>query len=97
MKKNLNDYLKIVEGNSVEVNEGYSSKQVDHEELYMIMGDLRKINDLSTKLHYIIKKDPSCVEEWNQIKISRAADYLSSVYDYLTYTNVGDKYHEYEE
>jgi hypothetical protein len=91
MKKKLNDYMRIVKNDSNEINEGYTSDYVDHEELYMIMGDLRKINDLSSKLHYMMKKDPSCVEEWNQIKISRAADYLSSVYDYLTYTNVRDR------
>lgn len=89
-RKKLNDYIKKVRNDVL--SEGLSTEYVDHEELYMIMGDLRKLNDLSAKLYLMLKKNPSDVEEWNQIKISKACDYLSSVYDYLMYTNVEDDF-----
>jgi hypothetical protein len=87
-KKKLNDYLENIRRESLE--EGYSDRPVNPEERYMVLGDLRKINDMSSKLFFMIKKHEADIEEWNQIKISKAADYLSSVYDYLAYTNVED-------
>ena len=90
-KKTLNDYIKQVRKEVL--SEGLSTDYVDHEEMYIIMGDLMKINDLSSKLFFMLKKNPSDVEEWNQIKISKACDYLSSVYDYIKYTNVSDEGH----
>lgn len=87
-KKKLSDYIKSIRKEAIE--EGYSDRHVNHEELYMVLGDLRKINDLSSKLFFMIKKNECDIEEWNQIKISRATDYLSSVYDYLAYTDVDD-------
>lgn len=85
-KKKLNDYLESIRQESFK--EGYSDRQVNPEETYMILGDLRKISDISSKLFFMIKKHECDIEEWNQVKISRAADYLSSVYDYLAYTNI---------
>jgi hypothetical protein len=87
-KKKLNDYIKRARQDAI--SEGLSTSYVDNEEMYMVMGDLRKINDLSSKLFLMIKKNECDIEEWNQVKISKAADYLSSVYDYLAYTNVSD-------
>ena len=86
--KKLNDYLKTIRKEAI--SEGYSNRPVDHEELYMVLGDLRKINDISNKLFFMLKKNECDIEEWNQDKISKAADYLSSVYDYLAYTDVKD-------
>jgi hypothetical protein len=87
-KKKLNDYLENVRKQSFD--EGYSDRPVNQEETYMVLGDLRKINDLSSKLFMMIKKHECDIEEWNQVKISRAAEYLSAVHDYLAYTNVSD-------
>lgn len=91
-QRSLKEYIKQIR-KEVQ-SEGLSTEYVDHEELYMVMGDLRKICDLSNKLYIMLKKNPSGLEEWNQIKISKATDYISSVYDYLMYTNVGDDYEE---
>jgi len=87
-KKKLNDYMKSIRQEAIQ--EGYSNRPVDPDELYMVLGDLRKINDLSNKLYFMLKKSECDIEEWNQIKISKAADYISSVYNYLTYTDVED-------
>lgn len=87
-KKRLNDYIESIRKEAI--SEGYSDRYVNHEERSMVLGDLRKINDLSSKLFFMIKKHEADIEEWNQVKISRAADYLSSVHDYLAYNNVED-------
>jgi hypothetical protein len=87
-KKKLNDYINSIRQEAI--SEGFSDRHVDHEERSMVLGDLRKINDISSKLFFMIKKHESDIEEWNQIKISKAADYLSVVYDYLAYNNVDD-------
>lgn len=88
-KKKLNDYINSIRKENV--SEGYDNNyQYNQEEIFMVLGDLRKINDLSNKLFFMIKKNECDIEEWNQDKISKAADYLSSVYDYLAYTDVND-------
>jgi hypothetical protein len=88
-KKSLKDYIEAIRKEAI--SEGYTDRPIDNEEIYMVSGDLRKINDLSSKIYLIIKKNQCDIEEWNQVKIAKAADYLSSVHDYLAYTNVNDE------
>jgi len=88
-KKSLKDYIDSIRKEAL--SEGYTDRPIDNEEIYMISGDLRKINDLSSKIYLMIKKNQCDIEEWNQVKIAKAADYLASVHDYLAYTNVNDE------
>lgn len=67
-------------GNHYSDHSSYDSDEVD-----MVLGDLKKINDLSYKLYDMIKKGDCELEDWLQVKISQACDRLSSAHDYLKY------------
>lgn len=75
--KKVGSYSK---GNHYSDHSSYDSDEVD-----MVLGDLKKINDLSCKLYDMIKKGDCELEDWLQVKISQACDRLSSAHDYLRY------------
>jgi len=54
----------------------------DEGEVSMAASDLDKIADLSAKLQQIVGSNPA-LEGWVSAKITKAADYISSVYDYM--------------
>ena len=60
--------------------------EADHE-VQMARSDLYKIAKYSIKLHEMMKgvTEQEGIEGWVQSKITKAADYLSSVYHYLDY------------
>lgn len=65
----------------------------DHE-IEMAKADLYKIAEYSIKLHEILKSvsEERGIEAWQQAKITKAADYIGSVYHSLNYdvsTGVG--------
>jgi hypothetical protein len=89
---NFQDYLNKRTNSSLPENgkyfgNGYQHEYKDdgYEEVDMVLGDLKKINDLSYKLYDMIKKGDCDLEDWLQIKISQAADRLSTSHDYLKY------------
>jgi hypothetical protein len=89
---NFQDYLNKKTNSPLKENgsffgNGYQHDKYEDEyqEIEMVLGDLKKINDLSYKLYDMIKKGDCDIEDWLQIKISQAADRLSTAHDYLKY------------
>jgi hypothetical protein len=72
-------------------------QQPDHE-VQMARSDLHRAAQSSIKLHEMLKKisESQGLEGWVQAKITKAADYLESVYHYLDYEMRGDKSVEME-
>ena len=58
--------------------------QHDDSEMQMAKADLYKLHQYAAKLHKLIADDQE-LEGWVQAKITKAADYISSVYHYLEY------------
>ncbi len=58
----------------------------EHEdgEMEMAMSELHRISDQALKLKDLLSSMPS-LEGWTASKITKAADYISSVYNYLSY------------
>lgn len=58
----------------------------EHEdgEMEMAMSELHRISDQALKLKDLLGSMPS-LEGWTASKITKAADYISSVYNYLSY------------
>lgn len=58
----------------------------DHE-IQMARAELYKIADYALKLHNLLKNVPESegIEAWQQSKITKAADYIGSVYHSLSY------------
>jgi hypothetical protein len=78
------------------VNEGLADlaqrAEMDHE-VQMARADLYKIAKYAIKLHDMLKgiSEAEGLEGWQQAKITKAADYISSVYHNLDYdTKFGD-------
>lgn len=63
----------------------------DHE-VQMARSDLYKLADYSIKLHDMLKRisEKEGLEGWQQAKITKAADYISSVYHSLSYEQAED-------
>jgi hypothetical protein len=76
---------KIQEG----LSELASSADSDHE-VQMARADLYNIADKAIKLHAILKtiSEEQGLEGWQQAKITKAADYLESVYGSLSYDTI---------
>ena len=55
----------------------------------MACADLYKLAEYSPKLMYMVKQMPS-LEGWVAAKITKAADYIDSVYSWLEYSNSKD-------
>jgi len=58
------------------------TEQHDEGEVSMAHNDLRKLAEYAAKLEELVERMPS-LEGWVAAKITKAADYISSVYDYL--------------
>jgi len=58
----------------------------EHEdgEMEMAISELHRISDQALKLKELLRDIPS-LEGWTASKITKAADYISSVYNYLSY------------
>lgn len=65
------------------VSEGHD---IDHE-VQMARADLYKIAEYAIKLHELLSQisEQEGIEGWVQAKITKASDYISSVYHYLDY------------
>lgn len=73
-------------GNSYSKSNHYAGHETyDNDEVDMVLGDLKKINDLSCRLYDMIKKGDCDLEDWLQVKISQACDRVSTAHDYLKY------------
>lgn len=66
-----------------------SAADNDHE-VQMARADLYNIADKAIRLHTILKtiSEEQGLEGWQQAKITKAADYLESVYSSLSYDNM---------
>ena len=73
-----------------EIKEGLADAahkaEMDHE-VQMARADLYKLAKYSIKLHELLKNvsEAEGLEGWVQAKITKAADYISSVYHYMDY------------
>lgn len=61
----------------------------DESEIEMACADLYKLAEYSPKLMEMVKQMPS-LEGWVAAKITKAADYIDSVYGWLKYSNSED-------
>jgi len=59
-------------------------KEHDSSEIHMALAQLRKTKEYASKLEDIIKSSTG-LEGWTASKITKASDYLSSVYHWLDY------------
>lgn len=64
-------------------------EEQDESEIEMAAADLYKLAEYSPKLLEMIKQMPS-LEGWVAAKITKAADYIDSVYGWLEYSNSKD-------
>jgi hypothetical protein len=58
--------------------------EIINENSEMVKNDLHKIIDYSEKLQSMIKKDKD-MEDWVKAKLTHAADYIDTVFDYLRF------------
>lgn len=72
------------------ISEIAGSADSDHE-VQMARADLYNIADKALKLHGILKtiSEEQGLEGWQQAKITKAADYIDSVYTSLNYQTMG--------
>jgi hypothetical protein len=61
--------------------------EVDSSEINMAAADLHKIAEYAPKIKELVESLPS-LEGWVASKITKASDYISSVFHYLEYENV---------
>jgi len=61
-----------------------SHKEHDSSEIHMALAQLRKTKDYASKIEDIIKSSTG-LKGWTASKITKASDYLSSVYHWLDY------------
>jgi hypothetical protein len=79
-----------------------NAREHDPSEIEMAAAELHKLTEYAPKLSQMVQNSPS-LEGWVAAKITKAADYISSVYHYLEfqqtgsgsnmYTNVGAESH----
>ena len=62
----------------------HNEEQPDQSEMEMAKSDIHKALEYSQKLSELLQNMPS-LEGWTASKITKAADYLSSVYHWLDY------------
>jgi len=62
---------------------GEHHHEIDMEEVEMAISDLSKLSKLSHKLLHMLE-DQQSLEGWVAAKITKATDYVSSVFDYMT-------------
>jgi len=64
--------------------------KVDDHEAKMARADLYKLAEYSIKLFKMINENDE-LDGWVQAKITKASDYISSVYHYLEYEKIGSE------
>ena len=64
--------------------------EIDHSEIEMACADLHKISEYAPKLKEIVK-EMGGLEGWIASKITKASDYISSVYHWLEYKQHEDQ------
>lgn len=72
-----------------EFSDDSEQPKVDDHEAKMARADLYKLNEYSAKLFKMIEEDDE-LDGWVQAKITKASDYLSSVYHYLKYERMSE-------
>lgn len=63
----------------------YNHSDSEDGEMEMAVSELHRISDQALKLKDLLS-DMSSLEGWTASKITKAADYISSVYNYLNYS-----------
>jgi hypothetical protein len=81
-------YKQIKEG----LGDAAHKAELDHE-VQMARADLYKLAKYSIKLHELLKNvsEAEGLEGWVQAKITKATDYISSVYHYMDYDEKFDQ------
>jgi hypothetical protein len=81
-------YKQIKEG----LGDAAHKAELDHE-VQMARADLYKLAKYSIKLHELLKNisEAEGLEGWVQAKITKASDYISSVYHYMDYDEKFDQ------
>jgi hypothetical protein len=81
-------YKQIKEG----LGDAAHRAELDHE-VQMARADLYKLAKYSIKLHELLKNisEAEGLEGWVQAKITKASDYISSVYHYMDYDEKFDQ------
>ena len=74
---------------SVQDHDHDEGEEHDESEIEMACADLYKLAEYSPKLMEMVKQMPS-LEGWVAAKITKAADYIDSVYGWLKYSNSED-------
>lgn len=64
----------------------YLTEDDEYEEIDMALSDLYKLAEYSDKLFDMVEEMDD-LEPWVSSKITKASDYISSVYHYLNYQN----------
>lgn len=72
-----------------------SSGEYDSSEIHMALSELKKAIEYASKLENMLKSANS-LEGWTAAKITKASDYLSSVYHWLNYDENKDD-HNYND
>jgi hypothetical protein len=77
--------------NNRTLNYGVEDQEMEYDgEIDMARSELYKLSEYSTKLYDLISNEQN-LEGWVASKITRASDYISSVYHYLNHkTNMGE-------
>jgi len=70
--------------------DGEENEEHDHSEIEMAAADLYKLSEYTPKLIEMINQMPS-LEGWVAAKITKAADYISSVYHWVDYQQHSDE------
>lgn len=69
----------------------YLTEDDDYEDVDMALSDLYKLAEYSDKLFDMVEEMDE-LEPWVSSKITKASDYISSVYHYLNYQNSKDDF-----
>lgn len=77
----------LVNNNGSATGEKVVSEAYEDHEVQMARADLYKIAEYAIKLHELLStvSEEQGIEGWVQAKITKASDYISSVYHYLDY------------
>jgi len=73
-----------------EVSDDHNPREVDESEIHMARSELKKLSEYSAKLYDKIDELDG-LEGWVASKITKASDYISSVYHWLDYEHQDDE------
>ena len=78
-------------GSSMSMDDDCEDNAHEHDpsEIEMAAAELHKLTEYAPKLSQIVQNSPS-LEGWVAAKITKAADYISSVYHYLEFQQNGN-------